>query len=310
MTQSGILENNLLKSNRKRTDTAVSLELRMDNIYIWHILPKQDQSKRFDFQGNESYIQMVFSLDSLKDYHGGNVDHVSYDLHPEQNDLIFIPKNCKDFSTVKISAERELFGINISTELLLKVLPDKSPMLGTIKKAIINQKLVFVKSNNRILSIGMRQVIEQIIRCMREDHYKYIYYQAKVFELLSLQFVQIETSVNESQLLKEDELKRVYRVKAILEQNPENNYTLLGLAHTVGTNDSTLKKHFKMVFGITVFDYLNAYRMEMAKKILLEQDSKVAVIAGQFGYKHATHFSAAFKKYFGYPPTKLKITGS
>jgi len=307
MTQSGILENNLLKSNRKRTDTAASLELRMDNIYIWHILPKQDQSKRFDFQGNDSYIQMVFSLDSLKDYHKGDGDDVTYNLHPEQNDLLIIPKNCKDFSTVKISEERELFGINIGIDLLLKVLPDKSPILKTIKKAILNQKLVIVKSNNRSLSIVMRQIIEQIMRCMRNDCYKYIYYQAKVFELLSLQLAQIENLVNESLLLKEDELKRVYRVKAILEENPENNYTLLGLAHTVGTNDSTLKKHFKMVFGITVFGYLNAYRMEMAKKMLLEQDSKVAVIAGQFGYKHATHFSAAFKKYFGYPPTKLKV---
>src|SRR5690606_20244330 len=94
MTQSGILENNLLKSNRKRTDTAASLELRMDNIYIWHILPKQDQSKRFDFQGNDSYIQMVFSLDSLKDYHKGDGDDVTYNLHPEQNELLIIPKSC------------------------------------------------------------------------------------------------------------------------------------------------------------------------------------------------------------------------
>ncbi len=307
MTQDGILNDKLLNSDISLVNTAISMELKMDEIYIWHILPKQNQSKRFDFQDNESYVQMVFSLDYLKDYQEHNADNAAYDLHPEQNDLLFIPRDYKDFSTIQISEERELFGINISTDLFLKVLPKESPISDTFKDGMSNNQSIIVKSENRLVTIAMRHVIEQIMRCMRDDHYRFIYYQAKVMELLSLQLAQIENSTKESQQLKYDELKRVHRVKAILEQNPEHNYTLLGLAHAVGTNDSTLKKHFKLIFGITVFGYLNAYRMEMARKVLLEQDCKVAVIASQFGYKHATHFSAAFKKYFGYPPTKLKV---
>jgi len=45
--------------------------------------------------------------------------------------------------------------------------------------------------------------------------------------------------------------------------------------------------------------------MEKAKEMLLSQDYKISSIAFQFGYKHATHFNAAFKKYFAYSPTKV-----
>jgi len=125
-------------------------------------------------------------------------------------------------------------------------------------------------------------------------------------ELLSLQLEQVENLEKSSSELKEKELKRIYQVKELLECNPEQSFSLLGLAHAVGTNDSTLKKHFKLVFGTIVFSYLTSYRMEKAKEMLLKQDYKIASIANQFGYKHATHFSAAFKKYFGYSPTKIK----
>lgn len=155
----------------------------------------------------------------------------------------------------------------------------------------------------------MRQLIHQIMHCLRKDHCRCIYYQAKVMELLSLQLEQVERSELHSdrykQELKEEELRRIYQVKNILEQRPGESHSLLGLAHAVGTNDSTLKKHFKLAFETTVFSYLNSYRMEKAKEMLLIQDCKISSIANQFGYKHATHFSAAFKKYFGYPPTKL-----
>lgn len=306
MTQNGILDNNVSDTSKNHLENANGLEFRMDDIYIWHVLPLQNQSKRFDFQGSDSYVQMVFSLDTLKDHLKNKENESIYDLLPGQNDLLFIPKACQDFSTVQISEDRELFGVNISTDLFLKVLPQKSPISDRMSNIVLNEQSVIIKSKNRSITLAMRHVIEQIMRCMRDDHYRCLYYQAKVMELLSLQLAQIESSVRDNPKLKEDELKRVYQVKSILEQNPEQNHTLLGLAHAVGTNDATLKKHFKLIFGTTVFGYLNSHRMEMARKILLEQDCKVSVISSQFGYKHATHFSSAFKKYFGYSPTKLK----
>ena len=47
--------------------------------------------------------------------------------------------------------------------------------------------------------------------------------------------------------------------------------------------------------------------MEKAKEQLCQEGSKIAEVAQRMGYKHATHFTAAFKKYYGYVPNKIRI---
>lgn len=284
-----------------------SFEITLDEVQIWHILPGQSHSNRFQFHNDSDFIQMIFAINTIN-------EHTSLDdLGSEQNILLYIPQEgIKNIipSKLKLNESRELFGVNISSDLFFKVLPENGSIFNSIRNKIVDNQLVLIDSPNRPVTIAMREVIHQIMRCLRKDHCRCIYYQAKVMELLSLQLEQLESSEKNSNTykpdLKEEEIKRVYQVRDILERNPHESFSLLGLAHSVGTNDSTLKKHFKIVFGTTVFAYLNSYRMERAKEMLLEADYKISAIAHQFGYKHATHFSAAFKKYFGYPPTKVK----
>src|SRR5690606_54223 len=275
---------------------SLNFDLKLDEIHIWHILPGESQLSRFDFHLEGSFIQMIFGLNTLSNQHS------KYELdkvRQEQNLLLFIPDHKEELPNeiLAIDSHLELFGINISSDLFFKVLPQSGALYESLQHKIQHNQSMLTPSNVPV-TMEMVQVIHQIIRCMRKDPCRCIYYQAKVLELLSLQLEQIESSekdLHESRPeLKEEELKRVYKVRSILEANPEESFSLLGLAHAVGTNDSTLKKHFKMVFGTTVFAYLNSYRMERAKEMLLKQDSKISSIANQVGYKHATHFSAAF----------------
>ncbi|WP_256441273.1 helix-turn-helix transcriptional regulator [Chitinophaga sp. HK235] len=71
-------------------------------------------------------------------------------------------------------------------------------------------------------------------------------------------------------------------------------------------NDFKLKKGFKEMFGNTVFGYMNQVRMEKAKLLLLEGKNSIADISFTVGYKNPQHFTAAFKKHFGYLPSELK----
>lgn len=47
--------------------------------------------------------------------------------------------------------------------------------------------------------------------------------------------------------------------------------------------------------------------LSLSYHMLLEGNHKIADVAITSGYKHATHFSSAFKKYFGYLPNKIKM---
>jgi AraC-like DNA-binding protein len=105
--------------------------------------------------------------------------------------------------------------------------------------------------------------------------------------------------------LREDEIQRIHRVREIIDQNLGDSFTLLGLAHDVGTNDATLKKHFKLIYGTTVFSYLRQRRMEEAKRLLEIERLSVAEVAQRLGFKHLSHFSAAFRQFYGIAPSKM-----
>lgn len=63
---------------------------------------------------------------------------------------------------------------------------------------------------------------------------------------------------------------------------------------------------FKKETGKTIFDYLVEYRMEMAKLLLKEPDSKVASVAEAIGYQNTSYFCLAFKKNVGMTPAEYK----
>ena len=106
--------------------------------------------------------------------------------------------------------------------------------------------------------------------------------------------------------VKKSDARKMCEARDILLLNWENPLSLKELAHEVGTNEYHLKKHFKMVFGMTVFNYLYQFIMEKAKEMLTHQDLNIGEIALQLGFKHATHFTASFKKHVGELPKQYR----
>ncbi len=159
------------------------------------------------------------------------------------------------------------------------------------------------------LSMRMEQtaVIRQALHEKKAAYLRNAFLQIKLAEWFVLFFEQAVTVEGRADLasLRPDELERVRQVQDIIHGDPAASYSLVGLAHAVGTNEATLKKHFKAVYGTTVFGYLTTCRMERAKALLVNEKLKVALVAQEVGYKYASHFSAAFRKYYGYLPTKL-----
>ncbi|MGY9371848.1 AraC family transcriptional regulator [Citrobacter pasteurii] len=97
------------------------------------------------------------------------------------------------------------------------------------------------------------------------------------------------------------EQQRLERVRRLLDQTPENDYTLNELAQRAAMSPSSLRSKFRMAYGCSVFDYLRDRRLERARGYLLEGYS-VQQAAWMSGYQHATNFSTAFRRRYGFPP--------
>ena len=160
---------------------------------------------------------------------------------------------------------------------------------------------------NPVFGIRKISVVQQILREKKPAYLQAAYIQVKLAELwlLFLEKVGEISSEGRAVSLRPEEQERMRKVRDMLHDHPAASYSLVSLAHAVGTNETTLKTHFKAVYGVTVFGYLTACRMERAKALLAEGRLKVGAVAQEVGYKYASHFSTAFRKYFGYLPTKF-----
>jgi AraC-like DNA-binding protein len=102
------------------------------------------------------------------------------------------------------------------------------------------------------------------------------------------------------------ELERIHEARDILLARPARPPTLAELAASVGTNEFTLKRNFKRVFGRPPYAFLLAHRLDAARRMLVETDRSIKEIAAAIGYAHASHFSTAFRRQFGVTPLQQR----
>lgn len=87
---------------------------------------------------------------------------------------------------------------------------------------------------------------------------------------------------------------------------PQKRWTLETLASEAAMGRSSFAQRFNALTGMPPLQYLTAWRMQQAKKLLETSNLSLANIAEQFAYESETAFRKAFKKVIGTPPGELR----
>ena len=72
------------------------------------------------------------------------------------------------------------------------------------------------------------------------------------------------------------------------------------------TNKTTLNQKFKSVMGMSVIEYLNSLRMQLASSLLRKTYLQINDIMERVGYKDDAHFLRSFKKYNHCTPSEYR----
>lgn len=135
-----------------------------------------------------------------------------------------------------------------------------------------------------------------------------MYIESKIIDIL-LQVIkyggECRYDLSEGSLSRSD-IDKLYYVRELVSNNLQNPYSLRELSRLAGINEFKLKKGFKEIFSTTIFNHLYDERMVLGHKLLIEQDTSIADVAQQVGYKNPTHFTAAFKRKFNELPKEVK----
>ncbi len=82
----------------------------------------------------------------------------------------------------------------------------------------------------------------------------------------------------------------------------DDNFSVKYLAAYFETSISNISHFFKKNMGVTISQYIDQIKLDKAKELLADSDSKISEIAQRLRYNNSTVFIEMFKKYEGVTP--------
>lgn len=178
----------------------------------------------------------------------------------------------------------------------------------------------FYNSGFDIFFISKPQVSDSEVKQFIDNH------TAKLFDLFR-ECLRMNTSIenvliasNASELKKYNQtllsLKRENTVKnknqimqdakEYIDSHYSENITLGTISGKFGFNQTYFSNQFAKSFNVKFSDYLTKIRMEAAKELLVNSETKISSIPQLVGLSSLPTFSLSFKKYTGYSPSEYK----
>jgi len=98
---------------------------------------------------------------------------------------------------------------------------------------------------------------------------------------------------------------RVVAALRLMHGDVERAWTASDLAREVGMSRSAFFERFSKVVGVSPMDYLQGWRMAVAKSLLRAGRLTLDEVACRIGYGSASTFSTAFSRHVGQPPGRF-----
>lgn len=168
--------------------------------------------------------------------------------------------------------------------LLVSLLPAMTVTTGEPRLALLLQ---LVADETRHLRPGRELILERLL---------------EVLLIEALRHSRDVTSVPSlSRGLTDDRLASSLRA---MHGHPAHAWTIAGLAAEAGMSRSAFFARFSRVVGQPPMEYLLAWRMALARRLLRTRELAIEQIAAQVGYSSSNTFSTAFTRHIGMPPMR------
>jgi AraC family transcriptional regulator, arabinose operon regulatory protein len=99
---------------------------------------------------------------------------------------------------------------------------------------------------------------------------------------------------------------RVSRACEYIESQADGSFSVDDIASACNLSSSRLAHLFKQQIGVGPMAWSNNLRLQRARKLLLDSDKPVAMIAAQVGYEDPTQFARNFRKNVGCSPREFR----
>ncbi|MEL7195715.1 MAG: AraC family transcriptional regulator [Bacteroidota bacterium] len=280
-------------------------ELFMENIHVGFGNLRMPDGLKLGFESEMESVELHFALrgDTFAEEIGTSN---TFEFGINQHNILYASQ-FKGRAQYLPGDHVQIFEVNLRPAFFQRFLPQENRAILAFISSLNQKKSTLLSPQNYPITYSMHRLIQEVLQCKRKGIFKRMFIESKVTELLLLQLEQIlSLQPPGSSPLKKKEVELIYAVREYLLKHLAVPQSLAKLAHEFGTNEFALKKGFKAVFGTTVFTFWQTARMEEAKHLLVDEELNIGEVADRMGYQHPQHFSTAFKRQFGYPPSRLR----
>lgn len=253
----------------------------LESLFYWHVHPE---------------YEIVYIEGTNGTRHIG--DHIA---RYEGSDLAFIGPNIPHLNfDYGVKTEHQKIVVQLNEDFLGKDFL-QTPELAAVKKLFqaANTGLIFKGKTKEVVGEKLKKLIllqgfQQLIALL--DIFQTLA-QSTETDPLSIQPLSNQRAFKEQQRLK--------NVHNFIEQNYAQSIDFKAVTRIANLSNAAFCRYFKRMTGITFTDYLNQYRINQAKQLLL-QDHTVTEACYACGFENLSYFNKSFKRWVGENPLGFK----
>lgn len=278
------------------------LAMQLENITIRRLHLNIKEREEIQFSIPEECINVYFLFNGH-----GKIEIIpgpDFHLHIGTHNLFYTPPcTCKIHV---LPCRYELFYMRLPIPVFKEYTRQNKGIFIPFYRGVEARKCVFLRSEHGIIGHRIHRIVDEICSDTDTRELRPLFVKAKIIELLSIQMEQLCNFCSPPSSLSQESAQKMFAVRDFMIQNIGGYHSLKELAKKVGTNEFTLKKEFKELFGNTVFGFWHEIKMEKAQKLLLAKELPIKEISEIVGYKNPQHFSTAFKNKYGITPSNFR----
>ncbi len=211
--------------------------------------------------------------------------------------------NTDDFITIHTNTS--MINIEVDVDYLTKIIDfnEKSLLLENLLQN--TRPLLF----EQILFPPLRKIVDEIINQTVSKTFELFYLRIKAEELVCQLLMELEKR-NEKRLyaLNISDIKTIYKIKEQILANLGIPPTIKELSKIANMSPTKLKVLFKQIFGNSIFNYYQEFRMREAARLLKEEKLSVSEVGYILGFTNLSHFSRVFEERIGIKPKKYSTS--
>jgi len=271
-----------------------------EGFFILKFQNESEEGQKFTRNIDHSFIQFHFCIkgSSKLIFNNGNYE---LPLEQEHSLLLYNPKQDLPLN-LELDPKSWVISLLVSIKKFHTMFSQEAGYIPFL--SIENRDKKYYKDGN--ISPSMAIVLNQLMNFNLMPTVKALYFKAKAYELLSLNFNRTEDA-NIAQcpfLVDEENVLKIRKAKDLVISRMAEPPSLQELATEIGLSLKRLKDGFKQIYGDSVYSFLFDYKMEFARKLLDSGEYNVNEVGLKVGYSTSSHFIKAFKKKFGTTPKK------